>query len=581
MEILYLITLLIAVLSNTLLIIYIALQTRETLSKISFMVLLALINIWAIPQIILLILNYSGETFVLIDKISALGYTMIPVAYFVFAFSFAKNTKSLVSYLTLTFIYVPAVIFLFFAWNTDFIESRNPAMIRPELWGYAIPTGPLFPALVIWFESTVLYSLYTIIRYHNHSSIESQRRQSQLIITASFIPLFFGTITNGILPALHIHTFPSAIPLTSIMAAIIAYAIIKYELFDFSSNFILSNIGNGIITVNQAGKIENINKSAIRLLRLNVNKTLGKKFSDIINLTSTSHIRHKKYLHPVNHVLSSARQFVDTNYSMSTVHKKQFPVEFTITPVIERNKAIGATIVFMDITREKEAEKSKNEFISIASHELKTPITAIKAFSQILEKNLRQSSDRKNIFLITKINLQIDKITRLITDLLNISKIEEGRLSLKKEFFDYDALIKQTIADFKYSPHKINKLGSANNKIYADKDKIAQVLINLINNAIKYSPQHKNINVKISGNRHNIITCIEDFGIGIPKNDIGKLFKRYYRSEISQEKNIGGFGLGLYISSEIIKKHKGKIWCESEAGKWSRFYFSLPVNHKI
>ncbi len=581
MEVVYLITLIVAVVSNTSLIFYIALQARETLSKISFILLLVLINFWAVPQIILLIFDFYGESFILIDKISALGYTMIPVAYFIFALTFTKKVKTLSSYWALLFIYIPSIIFLFFAWNTNFIESRDPTVIRSALWGYTVPTGILFPWLVIWFESTVLYSLYQIIKIHNQTTDRHRRKQSQLIITASLIPLFFGTFTNGILPALQIHIFPSAIPLTSVMAAIIAYAIIKYELFEFSSNIILSSVGSGIITVNHEGKIENINNSALRLLKLNINKVLGKKFSDIIILKSTNNTGHKKYLSPVKHVLLTAKQFIDSNYSISSASKKQFPVEFMITPVTERNKVIGATIVFRDIRREKETEKSKNEFISIASHELKTPITAIKAFSQILEKNLRQTSDKKNIFLITRINFQIDKITRLITDLLNISKIEEGRLGLKKEYFDYNYLVKQIVADFKYTfhHHKIKKIGSAGNKVYADKDKIAQILINLINNAVKYSPQDKNINIKIYKNKNYIITCIEDFGIGIPKSDIGKLFKRYYRSGISQEKNISGFGLGLYISSEIIKKHKGRIWCESGTGKGSRFYFSLPINH--
>lgn len=580
MKTIYLTALYLAVLSNTTLILRILMQTKLTAQRISFIVMILLINAWAIPQIILLMFNFTGDYFILVDKISALDYTFIPVVFFIFTLAYTHKLDLLKNYLTVFLVFMLSIVFIFLSWNTNLIESRNYDTIQMTQWGYAVPTGPLFIMLFIWFEGIVIYSLFEIIKFYKSSSDSNSRNQSILIIIATIIPLLFGTITNGILPALHIHIFPSAIPLTSIMAAIIAYAIIKYELFEFTSKTILSTVDTGIITLNESGIIKDLNRFALFMLKLKFSEAVGKKYSDIIKLKSfqiTKNIKHKM---PVEYVLTAGKQYVTNKLSISSEHKKNFPVELSIIPFFDQNKVIGAALSFRDITKEKEIEKSKNEFISIASHELKTPITAIKALSQILERKLKIEGNNKHIYLISKINQQIDKITKLINDLLNLNRIEEGNFALKKSLFDYDAMLRQLISDFKYTTpnYHILKTGLVSGKLYADKDKITQAIMNLLNNAVKYSPSNKKIILKVTKNKNNLITSIQDFGIGIDKNDQPKLFKRYFRSEISQEKKIMGFGLGLYICSEIIKKHKGKIWFESKLGKGTTFYISLPLN---
>lgn len=237
----------------------------------------------------------------------------------------------------------------------------------------------------------------------------------------------------------------------------------------------------------------------------------------------------------------------------------------------------GIITTFRDITERRELEKRKDDFITIASHELKTPISTIKTFAQILEKRLQKSNAKKNMYFITNINKQLLKLTDLINDLLDVTRIESGKLTFRKKLFSLDDLIKRCVIDFQYltDTHQVLKKGELNEKIYGDEDRIAQVLINLITNAIKYSPKGEKVIVQISSEENKVIVGVQDFGRGIAKKDQKKIFDRFYRTD--ETHSAGGFGLGLYIAYEIITRHKGTLWVVSKWGKGSTFFFSLPI----
>lgn len=237
-------------------------------------------------------------------------------------------------------------------------------------------------------------------------------------------------------------------------------------------------------------------------------------------------------------------------------------------------------IMFSEITKKMELEKRKNDFISIASHELKTPVTSIKIFSQILKKRLAKMNDEKDLHILSSLNDQVDRLSVLVNDLLDVSRIDDGKMVFNKKVFDLDRLIKKTILDFQSitDTHEIIKNGELNVKVIGDESRISQVLSNLISNAIKYSPNGKKVIVHLKNEIGQAIIGVEDFGHGIEKYDQQKIFGRFYRSENVSRNGYSGFGLGLYIASEIVKRHDGKIWIESEVGKGSKFYFSLPVN---
>ena len=245
----------------------------------------------------------------------------------------------------------------------------------------------------------------------------------------------------------------------------------------------------------------------------------------------------------------------------------------------EEHQPTMVVITSHDVTQRTELEQRKDEFISIASHELKTPITSIKVFTQLLLRHNQKLKDNKTVTYLGKMELQIDKLTKLIGDLLDISKIQAGKLTFHKETFPMQKLITETIEIMQTTTDRqtIQMKGTVAGNVVGDRDRISQVLINLISNAIKYSPNANKVVVHILEKDGETIIGVQDFGIGIPQEFQDKIFDRFFRVSGESEKTYPGFGIGLYISSEIIKRHNGKLWVESKKGKGSTFYFSLPV----
>lgn len=227
----------------------------------------------------------------------------------------------------------------------------------------------------------------------------------------------------------------------------------------------------------------------------------------------------------------------------------------------------------------QDAINLRDDFISVASHELKTPVTSVKIFTQVLQQHAQQIGDQKAVKYLQKMDTQLNKLTDLIFNLLNISKIQAGRMEYKEKMFDFDQMVKDVVDVLGQSVrHKLIIEGSINQKIYGDEDRLGQVLSNLVSNAIKYSPNAEKVLIKLSSLNDKIIVAVQDFGIGIGVSHLDKIFERFYR--IYADKTFPGLGIGLYISSEIVKRHNGDLWVESDPGKGSTFYFSLPISRK-
>lgn len=224
-----------------------------------------------------------------------------------------------------------------------------------------------------------------------------------------------------------------------------------------------------------------------------------------------------------------------------------------------------------------EQNRKKDEFIGIASHELKTPITSMKTYLQFQKRKLEKEQDNENLYFITKVNDQVERIQKLVEDLLDVSRIKMGRLSFNKTTVNLDELIKKIIVDFQLSQdsHAVQKIGRIESLIECDPGRINQVLSNLLNNAVKYSPKSNKIVVKVGEESGFAKVSIRDFGFGIPNSEQDKIFERFYRFE--QKKGTAGFGIGLYIAKDIIENHGGNIWVESKIHKGSIFNFTLPL----
>jgi len=233
----------------------------------------------------------------------------------------------------------------------------------------------------------------------------------------------------------------------------------------------------------------------------------------------------------------------------------------------------------VDITARKQDEIRKNDFIGMVSHELKTPLTSITAIVQVLNTRLKNSDDAFVPGALDKAYVQVRKMSNMINGFLNVSRLESGKIMINKHPFNLVELVEETIREIEFTVtnHVINFEPGDMVIVNADRDKIGSVINNLLSNAIKYSPKGKMVEITCGVVGNDALVSINDEGIGIKPEDKEKLFERYYRVENNHTRHISGFGIGLYLSAEIINRHKGKIWVESEIGSGSTFYFSLPV----
>lgn len=241
----------------------------------------------------------------------------------------------------------------------------------------------------------------------------------------------------------------------------------------------------------------------------------------------------------------------------------------------EHDSLMGSLI---DITEQKALEEQKDQFIAVASHELKTPVTSIKAYAEILLDFLRSKRDSAHASMMERMVSQADRLTRLINDLLDTTKITSGMLHLDLEHFDLNKLIHERVEEIQRSTKHVFTINAGQIPfIHADKDRISQVINNLITNAIKYSPQASPIDITTTRTGPTITVSVRDVGVGLTEAAQQRVFERFYR--VKEATHIGGLGLGLYIAHEIIRKHHGMMGVRSKPGEGSEFFFQLPLNH--
>lgn len=244
----------------------------------------------------------------------------------------------------------------------------------------------------------------------------------------------------------------------------------------------------------------------------------------------------------------------------------------------EHGQPIGMRGVTMDVSAQVELERRKDDFMSMASHELKTPVTSIKGYTQLLIRKFEREGMHEPVAYLTRMDHQIDKLTRLIRDLLDVSKIQRGKLDYEETPIDIDALVRETIESVQQTTttHILVLHSTSQATVLGDSERLSQVLINLLSNAIKYSPQADHVDVRLEASSHTVIISIQDYGVGIAKEHQDKLFERFYRVYENSNKLFPGLGIGLHISYEIVKRHHGEITLMSEVGKGSTFFVTLP-----
>lgn len=232
-----------------------------------------------------------------------------------------------------------------------------------------------------------------------------------------------------------------------------------------------------------------------------------------------------------------------------------------------------------DATDRRDIEKRKDDFLSIASHELKTPLTTIKGLVQILQRFSKGNSNETYVSTLDKVVVHVDRLNNLITDLLDTSKIQSGNIESHMEPFNLFTVVQGSVDNLLLADnsYRITVEGNTEVQVNADESQIIQVINNLLSNAMKYSPTSKEIMVSISKVSDFVKVSVKDNGLGISHDDKLKIFDRFYRAGSTQKK-YPGMGIGLYVSKEIIDHHNGTLWVESELGRGSTFHFTLPLH---
>jgi PAS domain S-box-containing protein len=243
------------------------------------------------------------------------------------------------------------------------------------------------------------------------------------------------------------------------------------------------------------------------------------------------------------------------------------------------NKPMRMIGMVEDITRRKQLEKHKDDFLSIVSHELKTPVTTLKVYTQLLQEQFGVSYDAASTIMLHRMDNQINKLSLLIKDLLDIAQMDTGTMQVNLQLFDLNTVLNEVIAEFSLTSntYRIIKKNNESFPVMGDPARTSQVIFNIISNAIKYSPKENDVIVNTQQNDKFVLCSIQDFGMGIASNDLPNVFEKHFRIYNKTLGTYPGLGLGLFISAQIIRLQGGDIWAESEEGKGSTFWFSLPL----
>lgn len=336
---------------------------------------------------------------------------------------------------------------------------------------------------------------------------------------------------------------------------------------------LVSAFNEPIVVLNSDLKIINFTSAFVQYFSLNKTSITGKDFYEIMDGGVNIEQLHSKLEEALKN------ENFHTDFEVAYIHTQRGARSVRVKPRrIYQPPNLLFSLEFEDLTENKAVMEEKDVFISVASHEIRTPISVIKAYGQILSRELK---DAKPIVTkaVIKINEQISYMSSLITALLDTSKITTGKLEIELEVFDLCNLVKEITEGFRLTQtsHNIIFTQEKNSMVLADKVRTASVITNLLSNAIKYSPNATEVRVNLDIIDHQVKVSIQDYGMGIPDIEKGKLFQRFGRTESIKKTKIPGTGLGLHLSAEIIKLQGGEIGFTTEVGKGSTFYFTLPL----
>ncbi|MDZ5548191.1 cell wall metabolism sensor histidine kinase WalK [Enterococcus cecorum] len=337
-------------------------------------------------------------------------------------------------------------------------------------------------------------------------------------------------------------------------------------------NSVLSHMSDGVVATDRRGKVITINDMALSLLGISKEAAIGQNILNLLDIEKDYTLRK---------ILESTEELLIERNESNYGDNKIIRVEFSM---IRRESGFisGLVAVMHDVTEQEQNERDRREFVSNVSHELRTPLTSMRSYIETLSEGAWQDQETAPRFL--KITLdETDRMIRMINDLLDLSRMDNDNLKLNIEMVNFNELVNFVLDRFDViianSEKKYRIVREFTQRplfVEVDTDRMIQVIDNIMNNAIKYSPDGGKITVRLMETHNNVILSITDQGLGIPKKDISRIFERFYRVDKARARKQGGTGLGLAISKEVVKALGGTIWATSIENYGSTFYISLP-----
>lgn len=338
---------------------------------------------------------------------------------------------------------------------------------------------------------------------------------------------------------------------------------------------IIENLTDGILLLNSKNEVEIISPLVSDFFRRTKDEIIGK---NIIQLFGNEELKQMEEL-----LIDSKRRKVNRVVKKEIAIGKRMDIEITTVFLEEGQEEGGVLIVLHDVTRDKLVERMKTEFVSIAAHQLRTPLSAIKWTLRMVldgdtgELNLEQKD------LLEKTYVSNERMISLINDLLNVTRIEEGRFLYKQELVDFESIV-STIIESSQELLKMKQMELIFDKpkeplpqVSVDKEKMELVVQNLLENAVKYTPEKGTIRISLEKSNTDIVFKIKDTGVGIPESQQERIFTKFFRGDNVIRMETEGSGLGLYTTRNIVDAHKGKIWFDSKEGEGTTFYFTIPI----
>lgn len=362
---------------------------------------------------------------------------------------------------------------------------------------------------------------------------------------------------------------------------------------------IIENIEDGVILFDSKNVIQLFNPAAAKLTGWNVEDATGIDISQVLLIANDKGELFNEASNPIRQVFSSTETIHTKEGFIISRDKKQIPVSMSVSPLLDGNKVVtGAVAVFGDETSQREEERQRADFISTASHEMRTPVASIEGYLALALNDKVSTIDSRARGYLEKAHASTQHLGQLFQDLLTSAQAEDGRINSHPEVIEFGAYLEQLAEDLRFVAEKkglfvdfvagtggetINATKQASGVkvitpifyVKIDPSRMREVITNLFDNAVKYTPEGR-ITIGVTGNEKVVQCYIKDTGMGIPAGDIPHLFQKFYRVDNSSTRTIGGTGLGLFICRKIVELYNGRIWAESEVGKGTTFYINLP-----